>query len=356
MNMNSKKSPVIKNAGELEILPTDFETVIDSKSIIDARRVFVEDMKEARAFINAYGFDPDDRQDSIAMSNIKNQAIAYVENVLLPYKRITQIPTKYINMSIEEYLLDASRVDSDGWSNWSCLLLKIIHCATHVLYTHDVEAHAAALATIRSRFLPYISEIDNQQWIGDARCKIPLIAFDIKDRKDFSRTMTKLLHKPGNLAFEIFDRLGVRFVVYDIFSVLLLVKFLRSRNIIMYANNLPERSRNSLVDREEFQSLYTDQESESTSELAAMDQSRNTVRPEKNPFSDQEFKVLQFTERLMVKLANGRRTFFPCEIQILDKNSWDKTRVGDASHIAYERRQINSVRRRVFGTMSPRSP
>lgn len=354
--MNSKKSPVITHPGELKILPTDFETVIDDKSIVDARRVYVEDMKEAKAFIKAYGFDPDNLQDSITMSNIKNQAIAYVENVLLPYQRITQIPSKYIKMSIEEHLLDASRVEPDVWPNWSCLLLKIIHCAAHVLYTHDFEAHAAALATIRNRFLPYISETENQKWIGDAKCKIPLAAFDIKDKKNFSRTMTKLLHKPGNLAFEIFDRLGVRFVVYDIFSVLLLIKFLRSRNIIMYANNLPERNRNSLVDFREFQRLYTDKESESISEPAAMEQTSNTVRPEKNPSSNQEFKVIQITERLMVKLENGRRTFFPYEIQILDKKSWDKSHVGDASHVAYERRQIKSVRRRVFGTMSPRSP
>lgn len=324
------------------------ESIIGGKSVIDTTHVSIADTSAAKAFIRAYGFDPDDVDDSQTILDLRERALRYVSQKLLPYQGLAEVPPKYYDMSIEDYLLEATLSAPGSWPNWSCVLLKVIHCAAHALYTHDTEAHAAALVTIKKRFLPFISETDGQKWFGDAGRKIKLVTFEIKDQKGFSRTMTKLLHKPGNLAYEIFDRLGVRFVVNDIHSVVLLIDFLRSRNITMYANNLPERTRNSLAEFERLLGIYHDINSNVSAPETSSDESVLVKPKMKNPSSHHEFEALQFTERLMVNLKSGRRTVFPYEVQILDKKSWEKSQIGDASHSAYEHRQIERVRQRLF--------
>ena len=346
---NGTGKTLTRAARELRNSTADLATIIGGKSIIDAKRLFIADSESARAFIRAYGFDPDDSDDLQVILYIRDRALSYVTDKLLPYAGIIEVPAAYYDMSIEAYLIEASRPETAAWPNWSCALLKVIHCAAHALYTQDTEAHAVALSTIRERFLPFISEVDGQKWIGDAGRKIKLLTFEIKEHKNFSRTMTKLLHKPGNLAFEIFDRLGVRFVVDDIDSVLLLIDFLRSRYITMYANNLPERTRTSLAELEGLLKKSGDASPDVMDQDAFPDESVEVESDLKNPFSHHEFQVLQFTERLMVSLSSGRRTVFPYEIQILDRKSWERSQQGDASHAAYEQRQIDRVRRRIFG-------
>jgi uncharacterized protein (TIGR04562 family) len=326
------------------------ETIIGGKSIVDIRKLYIPDIEAAKDFIRAYGFEPENEIDSETIRNIREHALKFINEVLLPHQGIDQTPAKYSDLTIEEYLLEASKFDCKAWPNWPCIVLKAIHCAAHVLYTHDSEAHAVALATIKDRFLPFISEEDGEICIGDKESRIHLIAFNIKDQKVFNRTMTKLLHKPGNLASEIVDRLGVRFVVQDVASVVPLIEFLCSRNIIMYANNLPERTKNSLSEYDQLLNTYFGDISGNSDRKKDLNEIADAESKEKsNPSSHKDFQVIQIAERLMIKLASGRSTVFPYEIQILDKKSWERSQTGYASHFAYESRQIERVRRRLFG-------
>ncbi len=68
-----------------------------------------------------------------------------------------------------------------------------------------------------------------------------------------------------------------------------------------------------------------------------------------NPFSSSKFKMIKLIERLLITLPDGRRTFFPYEVQIMDKATHHTARQGNSNHDAYEKRQMREVRRRVFG-------
>ncbi len=182
-----------------------------------------------------------------------------------------------------------------------------------------------------------------------AFCQIPLVKYQIKEIKSLSRIMQKLLRKPGNLAVQIYDHLGVQFVTYDIYSAILLIKFLRSRHIISYVNNVPELSKNSLADFEEIQALYESKGAPFIQRSNDADIAKGLSLSKENPFSSRSFHMIKFVDRLLVPLGENRRVFFPYEIQIFDKTAWDNAQRGPNRHDHYEKRQLASVQRRLFG-------
>ncbi|NVK44279.1 MAG: TIGR04552 family protein [Oceanospirillaceae bacterium] len=340
--------PRLSSAAELEIPWETLETLIGGRSVVDLTQMQIGDEPSAARFLRAYGFDPDDVEDRLWLEQIHARAIRFLDEVLLPWQRIEAVPQRYRELSLGELLIEASQPQEGLWPNWPCVLLKVLHCATHAQVTQDSAAHQAALESVQSRFQPFLFEQQGQQWIGDEQCKIPLVDFHIKEEKSFERIMTKLLHKPGNLAMELFDRLGVRLVTHDIFSAVLLLKFLRSRSIIMFANQLPERSRNSLAELHEIQSLYgMEPPPFLVGEVGPVPV--ETDSSQANPFSDRAFRMFKFVERLIVRTGDGRRCIYPYEIQVLDCNAWEATHSGDATHDAYEARQLKRVRHRLFG-------
>lgn len=345
--------PRVGSAAELEIPWDTLETLIGGRSVVDLAQLHIGDEAAATRFMRAYGFDPADPEDHDWLDQIHGRAIRFLDEVVLPWHRIEAVPRHIREMSIEELLLEASRPPDGSWPNWPCVLLKVLHCATHATVTQDPVAHQAALQSVRGRFQPWLFEQRGQQWIGDDQCKIPLVDFHIKEEKSFERIMTKLLQKPGNLAMEQFDRLGVRLVTHDIFSAVLLIKFLRSRSVIMFANQLPERSRNSLAELHEIHSLYGIDPPPFVVEPVAEAGGDPPLPEQGNPYSDRAFRMFKFVERLIIRLDDGRRCIYPYEIQVLDCNAWEATQIGDATHDAYEARQLKRVRQRLFGHSQP---
>ena len=76
--------------------------------------------------------------------------------------------------------------------------------------------------------------------------KIDLVAFETKPKKSRDSIILKLLHKPENVAEDIFDRVGMRFVTKTRLGSLQVVKFLKDKMIVMPPNIKPSRSRNTL--------------------------------------------------------------------------------------------------------------
>ncbi|MFP8967379.1 TIGR04552 family protein [Pokkaliibacter sp. CJK22405] len=342
-----KRVPRLSSADEVDIPWAAIEPLIAGRSVVDLQRLYLPNIAAASRFLLSYGFDTQLREDREWIAVIQDKALAYIEGRILPWQGMTEVPEPYRSMTVEELLVAASSPETQPWPNWPCVMLKVLHCAAHTLFNQDHDAHRVALETVRKRYLPYLLEQQGSQWIGDDGCKIPLVEFRIKEEKSFERIMTKLLHKPGNLASEVYDHLGVRLVTYDIFSAVLLIQFLRSRGIIMLANQLPERSRNSLAELDEIHRLYgvgppgfiVEKAGQEPTELASRD----------NPFTDRSFRMFKFVERLILRMPSGRRQIFPYEIQVLDANSLEASHHGDATHDAYEERQMRHVRRRLFG-------
>jgi uncharacterized protein (TIGR04562 family) len=144
-------------------------------------------------------------------------------------------------------------------------MLSRMHCGRAA---RDEDAYRGALGLVQARLEPYLvdfSMVDSSlvdsspgTWIGDDRCRIPIVEFRIKTEKHFYRLVTKLLLKESNLSSEIYDHIGMRFVTHDIFSAILLIKFLRSRHVFMYANVLPQQSKNSLAEFQQIEALFAE--------------------------------------------------------------------------------------------------
>ena len=75
-----------------------------------------------------------------------------------------------------------------------------------------------------------------QQRLGDKADdpdRIDLAAFETKPKKSRDSILLKLLHKPENVAEDIFDQVGIRFVTPTLLDSLSVIQFLKDRMILM---------------------------------------------------------------------------------------------------------------------------
>jgi len=332
--------PVISDPEELHIPWRTLQTIIAGRSLIDTFELNVGSLDEAHKFLHAYGMESSDYAEEL-----RKTAFEYLENVLLKDSDL-HFPKNINKLKLPELLLEASADPKSRVSEWSCVILKICHAVAHAKWRKDTEAYSAALVKIKTRLEPFIIESHQGVWIGDENCRIPIVEYKIKTEKKFFRIVTKLLLKEGNLSARIYDHIGVRFVTNDIFSAILLIKFLRSRNIFMYANLLPRESKNSMAELHQIEELFSEFNDPIEHNIAGETRPVNPAR--ENPFSSQDFKMIKIVERVLVTTGNGRKTFFPCEFQILTRQTHETISKKKISHAAYEKRQIEGVKNRLF--------
>jgi len=336
MTKTDGRIPVISDPDELNIPWQTLQTIIAGKSLIDTFELHIDNLDDAQKFLHSYGFD-----DSEDLEKLRQTAIQYLEKVLLMESRLC-LPEELNLLLLPELLLEASNNPKTPLSEWSCALLKVCHAVAHAQWTRDDEAYNGALTKIKERLKPYVIESDDGTWIGDDKCHIPVVEYSIKTGKQFFRLVTKLLLKEGNLSTGIYDHIGMRFVTNDIFSTILLIKFLRSRHIFMYANVLPYESKNSLAEFHQIEALFSEFSGPIQENVTRMGKS---IWPgNENHYSSNKFKMIKIIERILVTTSNGRKVFFPCEIQILTKRTFESFNKQETNHSACE----NSIPRVYF--------
>jgi uncharacterized protein (TIGR04562 family) len=332
--------PVISDPSELNIPWRTLQTIIAGRSLIDVFELNFGNLDEAHEFLKSYGLENDEYAEKIRQSAFK-----YLDTVLLE-KTSLCLPENLNDLKLSELMVEASADPKTRISEWSCLVLKICHAVAHAQWSIDTDAYNAALIKINKRLKPFIIESENGVWIGDENCRIPIVEYKVKTEKKFFRIVTKLLIKEGNLSARIYDHIGVRIVTHDIFSAILLIKFLRSRNIFNYANLLPRQSKNSIAEFHEIEELFS--EFGEPMEHTLIGAGKRIGVDRKNPFSSKEFKMIKVVERILVTTSSGRHVFFPCEFQIITKPTYESLSKKQLDHAAYEKRQIEGVRKRLF--------
>lgn len=340
MTNTDHRIPVISNPDELNIPWRTLQTIIAGRSLIDTFELNIDNLDEADKFLSAYGL-----QNSKDAADILKIAIDYLDNILLAETGIRP-PGKVYDFDLPALLLEASAGSRSTLSQWSCVILKICHAVAHAKWGRDEDAYHAALIKLKTRLQPFISESADGIWIGDDLCRIPVVEYRLKTAKKFYRIVTKLLLKEGNLSARINDHIGVRIVTRDIFSAILLIRFLRSRHIFMYANVLPRESKNSLAEFRQIEALFSEFSTPIQHSLVGEDS--NIDPGGNNPYSSKEFKMIKIVERILVITNSGRNVFFPCEFQIIARQSRESFNRRQASHKAYEKRQIKGVINRLF--------
>jgi uncharacterized protein (TIGR04562 family) len=340
VNKTDGRLPVISDPNELNIPWHTLQTIIAGRSLIDTFELHIEDLGEAGRFLQAYGLDGSEDPEQL-----RKTALEYIEKVLLGDSS-QRLPAGVKRLSLPELLLAASAGSVTPVCEWSCVILKVCHAIAHAKWTRDEDAYNGALEKVKQRLNPYLIESGDGTWIGDDNCRIPIVEFSIKSEKQFFRLVTKLLLKEGNLSTGIYDHIGMRFVTIDIFSAILLIKLLRSRNIFMYANVIPQESKNSLVEFHEIEALFA--EFSDPIQKMVTGAGKSHWPGSDNRYSSKKFKMIKIIERILVTTKNGRKVFFPCEIQILTRQTHESLSKKKTNHSAYEKRQVKGVKRRLF--------
>lgn len=389
------------------------EVLISDTSPIDLSRMPLEDSIDAFCLLKSYGYDLDNAEDAEQVERIRREAIRFIQrnfvDTLSDAFEPLEIPTEIKAAGVLDLLLKASGKRRTGTQKWACALLRVMHTLAHVV--SDLSLHF--FPSIQDQILgPYYNHIrpDNEQmWLGeDPEFRLPLVDFQVKAGKDRDSALLKLLHKPENVAADLFDRIGVRFVTRDRLDAILVLHYLREKHLVAFPNVKPSRSVNTLIDIEKFRENFRDYYGRYLSGKTSFEDFEHSLRHsaqfhdtlsssqisnlfERNPYTSGQYRSIQFTVRQLVRLVNPLysfmdqiedaletmdeetrmspqfrhpleharphyRFFFPYEIQIVDVETHANNMHGQASHDTYKQRQLQTARKRVLGNLLKERP
>ena len=336
--------------------------MIGGESAIDVPTLHLHSNKAAEAFINCYGYDWSSSADRQSIERIRQESLALIREELLLEAEESEIPDELsAERDLRRILIWASRDSRQPRQSWACALLRVIHTLAHTPTYFNDKFGDQIREQVLSRFSPFLHKSDDGLHLGQGEEAIPLVTFEVKHRKPLRSLTMKLLQKPENVATDVFDRLGVRFVTRDRFDALRVADYLSLQSIVMFANIKPSRSRNTLVDIDRLQAELAslpavDQRDAEAVQRATRRLAEQLPPPEQpeqpeNQFSSREYQSIQFTCRQRIRIRRDEEEidfFFPFEVQILTRQSFENSRTGRASHEEYKRRQRLAVRRRVL--------
>ena len=411
--MNTKKTEKedkLKIAQHWSFPWSIMDVLIGGKSSIDLLALSIESEKDAQLFLESYGYFPASDKDRKKMHSVLVESLYFIEKYLMPkeWKRglvppdevlLCDDPTKLLVFASPK-LNDSSHA-SKVKQAWSCATLKVMHTISHLDDLHRLNNIQEARSQIMGRFQKALfRDKEGKLWFGDKNSYIELARVDWKPYKSRNSMILKLLHKPANVAETIFDLLGVRIITKNLSETLLAVKFLRQFYLVDFANIHPSRSRNNLIDVDQFHMHIETLKQMLLNENISIDGFEGMVkkldtpvnlRKTSNPHSSSHYRSIQLTCRQRVRYLDPHTTwqeklnyylkdhdlslenrqvisdflqfasnwnhaekhkeisiFFPFEVQIMDEEAARSIEQGEASHDRYKRAQIRTARRRIL--------
>jgi len=386
------------------------DIIIGGKSSLDSPAAFhLKTIEEADNFLTSYGYAFDNPIEKAEIFGIFHEALNFIRKHFLqpdnPDGLKLEIPRKILELSdARDLFLMASMnlprqpSDTQGQflSYWACSILKVMHTIAHIdkdlrsTYFTDIQKQ------IFDRFYKLIHrDHDGHLFLGekaDDPLRVNLVAFETKPKKSRDSIILKLLHKPENVAEDIFDRVGIRFTTPTPLEALRVVKYLKDKMVVMPPNIKPSRSRNTLIQLDRFRSQLGDllakadrQEIQEPELISQLEQAARppSVNPD-NPHSSEFYRAIQFTCRQLIKLENPIyndlkelralakdkpihdsllktidridlkfiqkeiRFFYPFEVQIVDQFSSEENEKGRSAHSEYKRAQEQTAMHRIM--------
>jgi uncharacterized protein (TIGR04562 family) len=362
-------------------------------------------------FIKGYGYDYDDPVQQAELFGNYQEAIQFIKRYFLKEGSAEgldlKIPGSFFTITdITQLFLMASRIHDNKVTEaemesaiWAGIILKVMHTILHTDKDLRYRYFSAIQLQIFDRFYKYIHREGEKLFLKiDENNLIELVEFETKSKKTRASTIIKLLHKKENVAEELFDRIGIRFVTKTKLDVLRVLKFLHRNYVVMPHNIKPSRSINTLFNmksfREEHTKLTRKAEDDNLSEQQYTEaledllvNSNNDDLERINKHSSDDYKSIHFTCRQLIKYKNpfmdnfssikklakksdkndelaqkilsidtslitrDIRFFYPYEVQITDEASHEKNTEGDASHVEYKKTQVNFAMLRIFKTL-----
>ncbi len=386
-------------------------TIISGRSAIDLShlRMAGTGRQDAHEFLKRYGYDLDVPSHLADVEGIRVEALGFVRGVLAHGLDGVVIPEAFDTMPILDLLLLAAGQGRPGESAtvdarraydidmaWACAVLRVMHTIAHAVNYFQDNYYREIRARILDRFVQQVrTDEDGSQYLHAKSFDVPLRRFEVKETKPLRSVVLKLLQKQENVAYDLFDHIGVRIIVEKPVDALFAVRALREEHTIMYPNIKPTRSRNTLMDLGAYDAhVRTCLLRYQTGELGEVEtveairsfvqQPSGAAQVEWNPYSSDKYRSIQFTCRQMIRFENPLFTrltdaqavarkhlegealaemlaalstvgvepeiqfFFPYEVQVMDITSYEAATSGRAAYAEYKARQIASARQRVM--------
>lgn len=382
--------------------------VCSGKSSLDAKNYLTEMWggDQVYDFLNGYGFDLKNPVEGAELFGIFQEALQFIKRYFLKEGNAEGLDLLVPNFlytltDISELFLIATGKAGGRHTLedalWAGVLLKVMHTILHADKDLRYRYFSVVQHQVFDRFYKYVHrDEENQLWLRDDQGhRVPLVDFQTKAKKARDSIIIKLLHKQENVAEELFDRIGVRFITHSRLDALRVVRFLVSNYVVTINNIKPSRSQNTLVDldqlkRRTFGLLKSTlregwSEEQFQSKLKALvDDCPSVPDPHAhNRHSSREYHAIHFTGRQLIKYRNPFMTqfnevrkaalhdkdnplsqqllaldttpisrdvrfFYPFEVQITDQESHQRNTQGEASHQEYKRAQVKSAMKRIF--------
>lgn len=380
--------------------------VCSGKSSLDAKNYLTEMWggDQAYDFLMGYGFDLKNPVESAELFGNFHEALQFIKRYFLkegnPEGLELSVPSfLYAITDISELFLMAmghgkNKVSLED-ALWAGVILKVMHTILHADKDLRYRYYSVIQQQIFDRFYKYVVRDENNQLMmkNEAGFTIPLVDFQTKAKKTRESILIKLLHKQENVAEELFDRIGVRFVTESKLDAVRVIRFLVANYVVMINNIKPSRSQNTLVDMDLLKrKMYpllkstlreTWGEERFHQELSKLVDTCVPKAAGTNKHSSHEYRAIHFTGRQLIKyrnpfmgqfsevrkaslsdpenplakqilaldtspIARDVRFFYPFEVQITDRESHLKNTQGEASHEEYKKSQVKSAMRRIF--------
>lgn len=386
-------------------------TILGGRSAIDLShlRLSATGLEEAYNFLARYGYDIRLESHARDVELIRVEALGFLRGVVTAGLDDVVVPTELDTLPILDVICLATgegrpgvtasaqeRRDFDLNMAWACTLLRVMHTIAHANNYFQDNYYREIRAKILDRFIAQVrTREDGSQYLHSKTLDVPLVRFEIKETKPLRSVVVKLLQKQENVAYDLFDHIGVRIIVERPVDALFVVRALREEHTIMFPNIKPTRSRNTLLDLEAYDAHVRDclrrfqkgelDELETVDAIHAFEQKpASSDQLDWNPYSSDKYRSIQFTCRQMIRFENPLYTrlvaarsvaekhltgaplqemlaalstagieqeiqfFFPYEVQVMDIASYKAATEGRASYAEYKARQIASVRQRVM--------
>ncbi len=391
--------------------------MLTGSSAVDVPQLNVYDHRQCEDFLEAYGFDWNDPLDQAAVGRLRSKALEFLDTQLLhdEPELDAEFPVALRQeVDVRNIMMLASKGFGSATQMWACTLLRVMHTLAHTSSYFNSRYRHYIKDSILGRFTDHIYTDNGKQILG-RKNGIPLVSFETRGEKSTISLALKLLQKPDNVATDIFDWVGLRFVTHDRYDALRVLEYLQEHNIVTFAHVRPGRSRNTLIDidrmRADLSKLHEQYRKSAIAGHEVDAEIRRRVQgypypspPQKsyNPLSAVRYHSIQFTcvqrMRAMEEQASGPRPvsvpvkrflasipmpalpegpagkvmdemrrrrddllqdrehlhfLFPYEVQVMDRRSYEDTHRGLASHEVYKERQRHAVKRRLWGDRVP---
>jgi uncharacterized protein (TIGR04552 family) len=362
----------LKSNGKFSLNWRYLSAIANGVSAIDLGSLALRNAHDARQFVREYGFDLDQPAAPELIARTHREALEFISDTFLEPCQRALIPPEVANPDDPlELLVYASQrgQQADLLRMWSCAVLKVMHGIFYI----DNNLKLRHFNTIREQVFASLDEVilseGEQVFLSDGEVCLPLVHFERKNNKGRASILLKLLQKAAYLAADIHDHLGVRMIFNTRFECLLALRTLQRSHLVSVTNVDAQRTRNTLLDLDAAKDIFIKYRAliERSAEypaalLETMDGELLAHATEQtrsdNPHSGAGFNSIQVTVRKMIHLpqehVEGGQDydggfFFEYEIQLMDKESYQRSLSGPASHDAYKLRQVDTARARVFG-------